>query len=83
MQMIPVVSSAIAAVGYDIAQNILHIQFNSGQTSIYQGISVETYDDMMSAASIGSFYHKHIKNKFNGVKENADASTTTDRQEGA
>lgn len=60
--MVPVVSSFIAAVGYDNIQNILHVQFKSnGSIQKYQGVPPELYQSMMSADSIGSFYTKNIK----------------------
>ncbi|HIW33509.1 MAG TPA: KTSC domain-containing protein [Candidatus Paenibacillus intestinavium] len=60
--LIPVVSSNIAAVGYDSIQNVLSVQFKGKQTIyVYQGVPVETYQLMMVADSIGSFYARHIK----------------------
>lgn len=65
MQLTPVVSSNIAAVGYDNVQNVLHIQFKGKETVYsYQGVPVETYQLMMSADSIGSFYARHIKKNY-------------------
>jgi hypothetical protein len=65
--LVPVVSSNIAAVGYDAVQNILSIQFK-GKEKVYEyhGVSLEIYEAMMIAESIGSFYARNIKNVFKG-----------------
>jgi len=65
MELTPVVSSNIASVGYDVIQNILFIRFKGKETVYpYYGVPVETYEEMMSAPSIGSFYAKNIKGRF-------------------
>lgn len=65
MKLTPVVSSNIAAVGYDAIENVLHVQFK-GNEIIYQkhGVPSEIYELMMSAESIGSFYARNIKNNY-------------------
>ncbi|WP_052476315.1 KTSC domain-containing protein [Cohnella kolymensis] len=65
MQLTPVVSSNIAAVGYNNFQNILIIQFLGKTTTYsYYGVPVETYEEMMASKSVGSFYAKNIKGRF-------------------
>jgi hypothetical protein len=65
MQLTPVQSSNIAAVGYDAIQNILHIQFK-GNDTVYQhhGVPAEAHALMMSVDSIGSFYARNIKKNY-------------------
>jgi hypothetical protein len=65
MQLTPVVSSNIAAVGYDIIRNVLLIQF-LGKITVYSyyGVPIELYEEMMSSKSVGSFYAKNIKGRF-------------------
>ncbi|MGO4496478.1 KTSC domain-containing protein [Paenibacillus sp. 2RAB27] len=70
MDFIPVVSSNIAAVGYDAIQNILHIQFIGKETTYkYYGVPVETFDEMMAAPSVGSFYARRIKKNFRSQED--------------
>lgn len=62
MNLTPVESSNIAAVGYDNVQNALLIKFKGNEkVYVYLGVPVETYQLMMAADSIGSFYARHIK----------------------
>lgn len=67
MQLTPVQSSNVAAVGYDAISNTLFIQFK-GKDTVYthHGVPVETYEQMMSAESIGSFYARNIRKNFVG-----------------
>lgn len=62
MELTPVVSSNIAAVGYDVINNILHIQFKGKETVYaYQGVPAEEHAAMIVSDSIGSFYARNIK----------------------
>jgi hypothetical protein len=65
MQLTPVISSNIAAVGYDIVRNVLLIQFLGKVTTYpYHGVPIELYEEMMKSKSVGSFYVKNIKGRF-------------------
>lgn len=65
MLLVPVVSSNMAAVGYDAIQNVLVVQFKGKDTQYpYHGVSPELHAEMMSSPSIGSFFAKHIKGRF-------------------
>jgi hypothetical protein len=67
MDLLPVQSSNIAAVGYDAVQNILYVQFKGKDTVYeYHGVPLETYEAMMNAESIGSYYAKNIRNVIKG-----------------
>ena len=61
VDMTPVASSNLAAVGYDSASQQLYIQFHSGGTYVYSGVTDDLYQSLMAAASKGSFFHHHIK----------------------
>ena len=62
MNMIPVVSSNIYAVGYD--GSTLRIQFHSGGIYDYSGVPESVYNGLMNAASKGSYHAAHIKNVY-------------------
>jgi len=63
MNMIPVSSSNLRAVGYDSQSATLRISFHSG-TYDYFGVPESVYRGLMSAGSKGSYHHQHIKNSF-------------------
>ena len=52
-------SSNLAAVGY--AARILKVAFRSGSVYVYFGVPWHVYAGLMSAASHGSYFHRHIR----------------------
>jgi len=61
VDMTPVTSSNIAAIGYDGETEELTIEFVSGDTYVYDGIDPETYRALMAAPSKGAFFYAHIR----------------------
>ena len=59
INMIEVTSSNIVAVGHE--DNELHVQFRGGAVYIYKDVLEETFNDMLSSASVGKFLNKQIK----------------------
>lgn len=56
-------SSNVAAIAHDPETNTLHVRFKNGGTYAYQGVDAEKHAALMSADSVGSFLHAHIKGK--------------------
>lgn len=63
IQLQPVDSSQVRAVGYDPQTRTLSVTFMHGLGSVYQymNVSPETHSAFVSAESIGSFFGKHLK----------------------
>jgi hypothetical protein len=61
MEMIPVTSSNLAAVGYDYETSTLRIQFLKSGTYDYHGVPSEVYEGLIGAASKGSYFDQFIK----------------------
>ena len=59
----PVESSQVRAIGYDAATSTLAVQFTRGEGAVYHYPDVlpETHRAFMDAESIGTFFGKHIK----------------------
>jgi len=55
----PVISSTISEVGHK--DDILYIAFQNGKTYAYAPVSVQTFDALTHAESVGKYFHKHIK----------------------
>ena len=64
MEMTPVESSNLAAVGYEPESGALHVQFNNGATWVYAGVPPDVFDAMMDSPSKGSFFARTIKNQY-------------------
>lgn len=57
-EMIYVDSSNIEAIGYDDDAQELHVQFLCSAYYIYSGVPRFVFDDLMNAASKGSFLNR-------------------------
>jgi hypothetical protein len=60
MEMIPVSSSNIAAIGYDDGQSILVIEFNNGRAYEYYGVPSYVFDELLNAGSKGQYANQNI-----------------------
>ncbi len=63
MNMIPVVSSNLSAVGYDPASRTLRVQFKSGCYD-YSGVPESIYSGLLNAGSKGEYHAAYIKTSF-------------------
>lgn len=63
MEMIPVASSNLSAVGYDANSQVLRIRFHSG-TYDYYGVPVNVYQSLMNASSKGGYHAAYIKDSY-------------------
>ena len=71
MEMTPVTSSLIKAVGYDDEKEELHVQFHKGGEYTYRGVTRPVYEAMMEAQSVGVFFLRNIKANYECVKESS------------
>lgn len=71
MNMQPVTSSQIKAVGYEASTRTLAVQFNSGSIYHYANVPPTVYDEFVSAESIGKYFGEHIKGHFDYAKQEA------------
>ena len=64
MEMIPVRSSAIRAVGYDPVAMRMRILFTQGHSYDFCRVPAHVYNGLMSASSMGSYYNNFIKDRY-------------------
>ncbi len=60
----PVVSSSIAAIGYESGTNTLEVEFSSGSVYEYLGVPQEVYDAFLAAESPGRYFAANIKGSY-------------------
>lgn len=65
MDMKPVYSSHVEAIGYDEEAHELHVGWQSGRTTVYEGVDPEKARRVMNAASVGSALHAEVKGQHN------------------
>ena len=64
MEMIPVQSSNLAAIGYDTNTEILKVEFLNGTAYEYKNVPQVVFDAFMKAPSHGSYFNREIKNSY-------------------
>lgn len=60
-EMTPVDSSSVASLGYDSDTQELWVEFVGGGTYAYTPVPETTYQELMSAASIGAYINREVK----------------------
>jgi hypothetical protein len=68
MELIPVVSSNLSAVGYDPDNQHLYVRFKNGLKYRYLRVPKPLFDALMKAISKGAFFNDKIKDRFEFVK---------------
>ena len=61
MEMIPVDSTNISAIGYDYELATLRVDFLKGRSYEYYGVPAELYEGFLSATSKGQYLNIYIK----------------------
>ena len=62
-----VTSSNIKAVGYDISNQILELEFNNGGVYFYKNVGLQIVVEFIFADSLGKYFSKNIRTKFEFV----------------
>ena len=60
-EMIPVNSSHVAEVGYDINTQTLYVKYLDQKLYIYKEVPEDEFERLLVADSIGSYLHWNIK----------------------
>jgi hypothetical protein len=62
MSMIPVNSSAIAAIGYE--NGVLAVTFHNTGTYFHPGVPYQIFLGLWHTSSKGAFYNRHIRGRY-------------------
>lgn len=71
MEMKPVKSSNIKAVGYDPASLVMQIDFANGTSYTYPDVPFDDFNKLANAESVGQHFNENIRSKFTGSKVGA------------
>ena len=63
-----VMSSLLAAIGYNREKQILAVEFSSGVIFHYAGVGPDLWQAFLESPSQGRYYSQHIRGKFQGEK---------------
>ena len=64
----PVESSHISSIGYHYQMCMLVVEFKTGAVYEYEDVPADIYEDFMEAKSIGTYFHKRIRDQYNTIK---------------
>lgn len=64
MEMKPVHSGKLRAIGYDARLRLLRVQFDDGATLEYVGVGAEIWRRLSSASSPWSVYRDNVEEEF-------------------
>ena len=64
MQVIPVESTALSAVGYDQARELLRVEFCRRAIYHYFGVPAALHQGLLGASSKGSYFNRAIRGRF-------------------
>ena len=65
-------SSLIEKLAYNEENELLIVKFKEGGIYSYHGVPRKTFEKMMVAASVGSFFARQIRNAFPFAREDAE-----------
>lgn len=68
VELIEVNSSNIARVGFDKDTSSLFLEYKGGNLYVYSDVSLDIYNKLMSADSVGRFVNEEIKGTYDFVK---------------
>lgn len=69
IELTPVTSSNIDAVGYHEDTRTLHVRFTSGATYQYHDVAPEEHEALIHAKSVGSHFAQNIRAVYKGEKQ--------------
>lgn len=64
MERMPVTSSNLQSVGYDLDSETLEVEFHDGSVYQYSNVPQGEYDALMSADSKGTYFSANIRNRY-------------------
>jgi hypothetical protein len=64
VDMKPVQSSNISAVGYDDLNQVMHVQFSNGNKYVYFDVPKSDHEAFIGADSIGTHFAKNVRAKY-------------------
>ncbi|MDR2219993.1 MAG: KTSC domain-containing protein [Methylobacillus sp.] len=80
MEMTPIHSGKLRAVGYDARNRILQVQLEGGVMLQYSGIGDELWRRLRDSASAWSFYRDNIEEEFSARNVSAQAPSSEPRK---
>jgi hypothetical protein len=69
MEMTPVASSLLKSVAFNPEKEELCVELHKGGSYVYRGVPRPVFDAMMDENSVGGYFLRNIKGRYECVKE--------------
>ena len=66
MEMRKINAGKLRAIGYDLRERILRVEFEDGTAIDYSGVGAEVWRKLSGSASAWSYYRDNIEEEFTG-----------------
>jgi hypothetical protein len=80
LTMHPVASSNIAEIGYDPDTKQARVRFTNGGLYAYNGVSLQDFEKLRTAPSVGRYFANSFKSAFKSEKLEAPTTTADDQK---
>jgi hypothetical protein len=80
MEMRPVNSGKLRAMGYDARSRTLRVRMDDGTTLEYEGVGAEIWRRLSSASSPWSIYRDNVEEEFTARRTTAADSSTAPKK---
>jgi hypothetical protein len=64
MRRVPVSSSVVAEIGYDLSEQMLEVKFRSGRTYRYFGVPSSVHDEFLLCESKGRYFNERVRDAY-------------------
>jgi hypothetical protein len=68
MEMKRINAGKLRAIGYDVRERILRVEFDDGTAIDYSGVGQEVWRRLSTSGSAWSFYRDNIEEEFSGTR---------------
>jgi hypothetical protein len=82
MLVVSVESTVFATVGYDEAQQLLQLEFGSGETYHYFEVPTGVFEKLLASASKGKYFHQAILGRYRCIRVTSTPPMACDEHPG-
>ena len=76
MEMKKINAGKLRAIGYDMRERVLRVEFDDGTAIDYGAVGTETWRKLSSSCSPWSYYRDNIEEEFSGKRSRTAVDTT-------
>jgi hypothetical protein len=75
MEMKKINAGKLRAIGYDVRERVLRVEFDDGSAIDYSGVGAEVWRNLSTSGSAWSYYRDNIEEEFSGRRGRVQAQS--------